>query len=44
MNLKLYGGASSKMYLVLFVPNGMTSFSDQKLDKNLDPYWVRYKF
>lgn len=43
-NLKLYGGNSSEMYLVLFVPNGMTSFSDRLLDINYNPYWVRYKF
>ena len=43
-NLNLYTGASSKMYEVLWIPNEMTSFSNQIYTKNLTPYWVRYQF
>ena len=43
-NLNLYTGASSKMYEALWIPNEMTSFSNQIYTKNLTPYWVRYQF
>ena len=43
-NLNLYTGASSKMYEALWVPDEMTSFSNQIYTKNLTPYWVRYQF
>ena len=43
-NLNLYTGASSKMYEARWIPNEMTSFSNQIYTKNLTPYWVRYQF
>ena len=43
-NLNLYTGASSKMYEALWVPDEMTSFSNQLYTRKLTPYWVRYQF
>lgn len=43
-NLNLYTGASSKMYEALWVPDEMTSFSNQIYTRNLTPYWVKYQF
>ena len=43
-NLNLYTGASSKMYEALWVPDEMTSFSNQIYTRNLIPYWVKYQF
>lgn len=44
VNLNLYAGASSKMYEALWIPNGMTSFSNIVYTKNITPYWVKYQF
>lgn len=43
-SLMLYSGASAKMYLALYVPNGMTSFSNSILTNSFGQYWVRYNF
>ncbi len=43
-NLNLYTGASSKMYEALWVPDEMTSFSNQLYTRKLTPYWVKYQF
>ena len=43
-NLNLYTGASSKMYEALWVPDEMTSFSNQLYTRKLAPYWVKYQF
>ena len=43
-NLTLYSGASSKMYMALYVPNGMTSFSNCIYTNTYSPYWIRYNF
>ncbi|MCI7302201.1 MAG: Ig-like domain-containing protein [Clostridiales Family XIII bacterium] len=42
--LELYGGASSDMYMALYVPNNITSFSNVIYDNNFNPYWVKYSF
>ena len=44
LNLELYGGASSKMYMTLLVPDGMTSFSNCIYTNTYSQYWVRYNF
>lgn len=44
VNLYLYTGASSKMYEALWIPNGMTSFSNIVYTKDITPYWVKYQF
>lgn len=44
LNLELYGGASSKMYMTLLVPDGMTSFSNCIYTNTYSPYWIRYNF
>lgn len=44
VNLYLYAGASSKMYEALWIPNGMTSFSNIVYKKDSTHYWVRYQF
>lgn len=44
LNLELYGGASSKMYMTLLVPAGMTSFSSCIYTNTYSQYWVRYNF
>lgn len=44
VNLYLYTGASSKMYEALWIPNGMTSFSNIVYKKDSTHYWVKYQF
>lgn len=44
VNLYLYAGASSKMYEALWIPNGMTSFSNIVYKKDSTHYWVKYQF
>lgn len=44
VNLTLYSGTSSKMYMALYVPNGMTSFSNRIYTNTYSPYWIRYNF
>lgn len=43
-NLKLFNGTSSKMYMALWIPNGMTSFSNTVTVKGFNDYWVKYTF
>lgn len=44
LNLSLYGGASSEMYMALYVPNDITSFSNYIYTKDFTQYWVKYTF
>lgn len=41
-NLK--NGQSAKMYLVMYLPNNITSFSNYILTPNKDKFWVKYTF
>ncbi|MBS7008405.1 Ig-like domain-containing protein [Anaerostipes sp.] len=43
-SLMLYSGASSKMHMALYVPNGMTSFSNTIQTNSFGEYWVKYTF
>lgn len=43
-SLTLYNGAYSKMYMFLYVPNSITSFSYPITDYNYENYWVKYTF
>ncbi len=44
VDLTLYGGASSKMYMVLFVPNGMNSFTYPISQADYSEFWTKYAF
>lgn len=44
VNLEIYSGVSSKMYMALYVPNGTSSFSNHIYAKDYTQYWVRYTF
>lgn len=44
VNLELYTGVKSKMYKALWVPNNITSFSNQILTKDYKQYWIKYTF
>lgn len=42
--LELYTGAESKMYVALWVPDGMNSFSNYIEVKDANEYWIKYIF
>ena len=42
--LKIYGGASSKMYKILYVPNGTSSFTYPIWKSDYSYFWTKYSF
>ncbi len=44
VNLSLYNGASSEMYMALYIPNDITAFSNYIYTKDYNQYWVKYTF
>ncbi|MCQ4638005.1 Ig-like domain-containing protein [Anaerovorax odorimutans] len=42
--LTLYGGASSKMYMVLFVPENLNAFSYPIYKSDYSQFWTKYAF
>lgn len=43
-SLKLYNGAHSDMYMILFMPNELNSFSNYIFTKDSSQYWIKYTF